>query len=302
MNEAAFVLAVVMGFVLGALGSGGSILTVPGLVYGLGLDPRQAVAMSLPIVALASLAGMTGYWRTRDLDVRWAFTFGLFAMAGAYGGARIGVLLPGAVQLSLLALVSVAAAVSMLRSSVSAGRTSADRQQAPQLSWRAAASAVGVGTLTGLVGIGGGFLIVPVLVLLMHLPMRAAAGTSLLVIAMNGAAGLLGYAGSVSIPWSFVVAFAATSAVGALAGAWAGARASAATLRRAFGILLFVSAATMLFDNVPWRQSAIGAIDLAGRAGVCRDSLRQRAITFLEPEHAPQPAGVPSSTTGRAMP
>ncbi len=109
MNEAAFVLAAAIGLVLGALGGGGSILTVPALVYGLGIDPKQAVAMSLPIVALSSLVGATGYWRTRDLELQWAFMFGLFAMVGAYGGAQIGVLLPGAVQLTMLALVSVAA-------------------------------------------------------------------------------------------------------------------------------------------------------------------------------------------------
>jgi uncharacterized membrane protein YfcA len=271
MHEAAFVLAASIGLVLGALGGGGSILTVPVLVYGLGIDPKQAVAMSLPIVALTSLVAMTSYWRTRDLNLRWAFMFGLFAMAGAYGGARIGVLLPAAVQLTLLALVSVAAGLSMTRSSASAGRPSAVGGEHPRLSWLAALSTVAVGIVTGLVGIGGGFLIVPVLVLLMHLPMRVAVGTSLLVIAMNAAAGLLGYAGSVSIPWSFVLVFAATSAVGALAGAWPGARASAATLQRAFGILLFVMAAAMLFDNVPWRQLAIGTIDLAGRVGVCSD-------------------------------
>ena len=157
--------------------------------------------------------------------------------------------------------------------------------------------------MTGLVGIGGGFLIVPVLVLVMHLPMRVAVGTSLLIIAMNAAAGLLGYAGSVSVPWSFVVVFAATSAVGALAGGWAGAHAPAAVLQRAFGILLFVMAAAMLFDNLPWRQSAIDTIDFANRVGVCSDSLRQRAITYLEPEYAPHPAAaVPSASIGRAAP
>ncbi len=288
MTEAAVVLAAAIGLVLGALGGGGSILTVPALVYGLGIDPKQAVAMSLPIVGLSSLAGATGYWRTGDLELRWAFMFGLFAMIGAYGGAQIGVLLPGAVQLTVLALVSVTAGVSMMRSSASAHPPSVDREERPRLSWVAASSAVAVGMLTGLVGIGGGFVIVPVLILLMHLPMRVAVGTSLLVITMNAAAGLLGYAGSISIPWPFVVVFAAISGVGAVAGAWLGERVSAVSLQRAFGILLFVMAGGILVDNVPWRQPALGTIELAGRVGICSDSLRQRAVTYLDQEHSLQ--------------
>ena len=116
MTAAAFLLAGAIGLLLGALGGGGSILVVPALVYGLAADPKQAVAMSLPIVALSSVAAATSYWRTREVDLRWSLKFGLFAMTGAFLGAKVGVLLPPEVQLTLLALVILAAATSMLRS------------------------------------------------------------------------------------------------------------------------------------------------------------------------------------------
>src|SRR5262245_66061909 len=110
MSVAAILLAAAIGLVLGALGGGGSILVVPALVYGLGADPKQAVAMSLPIVAASSFAAAASYWRTRDVDPRWSLKFGLFAMVGAYLGARAGVLLPAAAQLTLLGIVTIVAA------------------------------------------------------------------------------------------------------------------------------------------------------------------------------------------------
>src|SRR5262245_21235873 len=120
MTAAVVLLAAVIGLVLGALGGGGSMLVVPALVYGLGADPKQAVAMSLPIVALSSFVAAASYWRTGDVEPRWSLKFGLFAMTGAYLGAKAGVLLAPAAQLTLLAIVTIAAATSMLRSRPSA--------------------------------------------------------------------------------------------------------------------------------------------------------------------------------------
>jgi uncharacterized protein len=259
MNEAAFVLAALIGLVLGALGGGGSMLTVPALVYGLSVDPKHAVAMSLPIVGLTSMIGAVSHWRTGDVEPRWALMFGVFAMFGAYGGAKLGVLLPANVQLSVLATVMIAAAVSMLRLNSSLDMETSYSPRHARLSWSASV-AVAIGALTGLVGIGGGFLFVPALVLFVHLPMRIAVGTSLVVITMNAVAGLLGYADSISIPWSFVLVFAATASAGALAGTWLARRTPALALQRAFGILLLVIAGGMLLNNVPWVHSAVGAI------------------------------------------
>lgn len=250
MSAAAFLLAAVIGLLLGALGGGGSILVVPTLVYGLGVDPKQAVAMSLPIVALSSFVAAASYWRTSDVEPRWSLKFGLLAMIGAYLGAKAGVLLPPAAQLTLLAIVTLAAATSMLRSRPSADVSQPLLPKASERSWLAFASAVAIGGLTGLVGIGGGFLFVPVLRLVLRFPMRVAVGTSLVVISMNALAALVGYLGSVSIPWPVVLTFAAMMGTGAVAGAWFGRRLPGIALQRAFAILLFVVGARMLFDHM----------------------------------------------------
>lgn len=251
MSAAAFVLASAIGVLLGALGGGGSILVVPALVYGLGVDPKQAVAMSLPIVASSSFLAAASYWRTRDVEPRWSLKFGLFAMAGAFAGAKAGVLLPPAAQLTLLAVVTIAAALSMLRSRPPADAPPASWPKPSERSWLAFSSAAAIGALTGAVGIGGGFLFVPVLRLVLRFPMRIAVGTSLVVIGMNALAALAGYAGSVSIPWPVVVMFAATMGTGAVVGAWAGRRMPGLVLQRTFAILLLVVAAGMLLDNRP---------------------------------------------------
>ena len=251
MTAAAFLLAAGIGLLLGALGGGGSILVVPALVYGLGADPKQAVAMSLPIVASSAFVAAASYWRTRDVAPRWSLKFGLFAMIGAFAGAKIGVLLPPAAQLTLLAVVTLAAAASMLRSRAPEAASQAPSPRPSGPSWLAFASAAAIGALTGVVGIGGGFLFVPVLRLVLRVPMRVAVGTSLVVISMNALAALAGYAGSVSIPWPVVMMFAATMGTGAVAGAWVGRRLPGIVLQRSFAVLLLVVAAGLLLDNVP---------------------------------------------------
>ena len=110
-------------------------------------------------------------------------------------------------------------------------------------------AALGVGLLTGLMGIGGGFLIVPALVVLLRIPMRRAVGTSLLVIAMNTCAGFIGYRGAVSIPWGFLLVFTGFALAGTLLGLWLGPKMSAVGLRRAFAVFLVVVGAVVLFQN-----------------------------------------------------
>lgn len=258
MTEAGFVLAGLIGITLGALGGGGSILTVPVLVYGLGFGAKQAIAMSLPIVALTSLAGAVSHWRAGHVQIRPALVFGGFAMAGAYGGARIGTIVPAAVQLGLLGLLMLAAGILMLRPEASpvSRLDVATSVGARDSSWLAGLLAIAVGVVTGLVGIGGGFLFVPVLVLLAKVPMHYAVGTSLVVIALNAVAGLAGYVGAVEIPWSFVLLFAATASAGAIGGVAIAHRTRPRVLRQAFGLLLLVVAGAVLFENIPWQLSA----------------------------------------------
>ena len=236
-------LAAAIGLALGLLGGGGSILTVPVLVYVLGYDAKPAIAMSLFIVGVTSLIGAALHWRLGNVRVGMAFTFGLFAMVGAYVGAKLSVLLGGSVQLALLAVVMTAAAASMLRSR---------HEPESVASWRPVlliSVASGVGVLTGLVGIGGGFLVVPALVFLARVPMRQAVGTSLLVIAMNAASGFAGYFGTVNLEWSFLVAFTAAALAGALAGTALIAHVPQSALKRGFAALLFAVGGFVLYRS-----------------------------------------------------
>ena len=237
-------LAVAIGVSLGLLGGGGAILTVPVLVYVLGYAAKPAIAMSLVVVGITSLIGASLHWRLGNVRVGMAITFGLFAMIGAFAGAKLSTLLSGGAQLVLLALIMTAAAVSMLRKA---------RRDAERIgSWRPSLFvpvALGVGVLTGLVGIGGGFLVVPALVLLARVPMRQAVGTSLLVIAMNTAAGFSGYLGTVHLDWTVLAGFTALAVAGALVGTALSTRVPQAALKRGFAVLLLVVGGFVLQRN-----------------------------------------------------
>jgi uncharacterized membrane protein YfcA len=238
--------AFLIGLLLGLLGGGGSVLTVPVFVYLLDIDPKPAIAMSMPVVGTASLVGAVGHWRAGNVDVRSALLFGLVAMAGAFGGARLAVFVSGAVQLALLGVVMLAVATSMLRpASVRESLPARDASTWALL----AGTALGVGLLTGLVGIGGGFLIVPALVLLVGVPMKRAVGTSLLVIAMNSLSGFLGYQGQVAVSWPFIAAFTSVAVVGIVVGTRLVQRVGATALRRGFALFLLAMAAFVLWRN-----------------------------------------------------
>lgn len=250
MTLLGFALAALIGVSLGLLGAGGSILTVPILVYVLGFEAKQAIAMSLVVVGATSLAGALNHWRLGHVRLRLALTFGAVAMLGAYGASHyVARRLSGAEQLSLLGAAMLAAAVSMyLRARRAAG---APERSAPPHRHLGLVAAVGVavGALTGLVGIGGGFLFVPALVLLAGLPMPEAIGTSLCVIALNCVAGFVGYVGQVTLPWGFLAAFTGVAIAGIAGGSYAVRYVSAATLQRIFAVFLVVMGAFILYRN-----------------------------------------------------
>ena len=256
MSLLAYLLAVGIGIVLGALGGGGSILAVPIFVYVLHTDPKVAIAMSLPVVGLTSLAGAGGHWREGHLDLRQALLFGAAAMAGAYLGARLASWVTGGMQLAALAVVMAAAAVSMLRRKRPVIAAESDSVVRTRIISGVTGAAIGV--LTGLLGVGGGFLFVPALVLFGGLPMKQAVGTSLLVIAMSSAAGSLGYIGRVPIDWGIVARFTAAAIAGIAAGVYAVRFVAHRTLQRAFGVFLLVVAGWMLYRNLPALRPASG--------------------------------------------
>ena len=249
MDAVGLLLASVIGLSLGLLGGGGSILTVPIFVYVLGYAAKPAIAMSLPVVGATSLVGAFGHWRAGNVNLRQAFSFGIVAMVGAYAGARLAVLVSGVVQLTLLAVVMLGAAMSMLRQTGSRPAAVGTVDAEPVSRWLVLVVGLGVGMLTGLVGIGGGFLIVPALVLLARLPMKQAVGTSLLVIAMNSASGFAGYLGQVDVPWRFMAMFTVVATGGILAGTYLVRFVSQRALKRAFGVFLLLMSGVMLYQN-----------------------------------------------------
>ena len=244
-------LAALIGLSLGLLGGGGSILTVPVFVYVLGYAAKPAIAMSLPVVGTTSLVGAVRHWREGNVNLRVALLFGVVAMLGSFAGARFAARVRGPLQLLLLGAVMLAAAASMLRRP--RGLRDAEAVDAADASVHVRplvyAVGLGVGFLTGLVGIGGGFLIVPALVVLAHVPMKQAVGTSLVVIAMNSAAGYTGYAGRVHVPWPLVAAFTAVAIVGIVIGTRLVRYVPAAALRRAFAVFLVLLGALVVWQN-----------------------------------------------------
>jgi uncharacterized protein len=227
-------------------GGGGSILTVPVFVYVLGFDPKLAIAISYPIVGVTSLVGAIGHWRAGNVKLSSALLFGVVAMAGAFAGARASGLLDGRTQLAILGFVMAAAATMMLRS--------AARESPEVLVPRAPSPALyliafSVGILTGTIGVGGGFLIVPALVVFGRMPMREAVGTSLLVIAMNCASGYAGHREAHQMPWLYVISFSAVAVVGILTGTRLARYVPQRALKKGFAGLLLVIAILILWQN-----------------------------------------------------
>ncbi len=240
--------AVLVGVALGLFGGGGSILAVPMLVYLAGVPAKAAIAMSLFIVAVTSAVSAIGHARAGRIRWRTGLIFGAAGMAGAYGGGLIGPHLPEALLMGAFAVMMVATAIAMIRSR----RTpvaAEPRRDLPVL--HVIAEGAGVGLVTGLVGAGGGFLVVPALVLLGGLPMGVAVGTSLLVIAMKSLAGLAGYLHSITIDWSLALPVTAAAVAGGLIGGALAGRLRADRLRKAFGWFVLVMGAFVLVQQAP---------------------------------------------------
>ena len=248
-----YALALLIGLSLGVLGGGGSILTVPIFVYVMGFPAKQAIAMSLPVVGVTSFFGAIGHWRAGNFDVRAAALFGSLSVVGAHFGALLAARLSGVVQLSILGVVMLVSAILMLRPRPDEAMPTEHFELSTKrraLSLVAiAAVGLGVGVLTGLVGIGGGFLFVPALVLLGRLSVKTAVGTSLFVIGLSTASGFLSYRGQVDVPWRVIAAFTAIALIGLALGTRVSRRLSPEALRRLFAYFLFLMAAYILYQN-----------------------------------------------------
>ena len=236
-------LALVVGVVLGLLGGGGSILAVPIFLYVFRVPAKSAIAMSLVVVGMSAFVGFVSHWRQGTVNVRIAAAFGALAMTGAFAGARVARFVPASVQLALFAVFALTAAVMMLRDSLRPARahaTAISGSATTVFSVGLGAQAVGVGVLTALIGAGGGFLIVPALVLMGNVPVKEAIGSSLLIIAMNATSGVAGYIGQVTFDWRLVGWFAGIACAGAIIGTRLVRRLPAARIKQAFAIMIIV--------------------------------------------------------------
>ncbi|MCB9856147.1 MAG: sulfite exporter TauE/SafE family protein [Phycisphaerales bacterium] len=243
--------ALVVGLSLGIFGSGGSILTVPVLIYLLHHQDKVAIAESLGIVGAIALVSAIPYAISRLTDWRTAILFAVPGMAGTYLGAWIASYVAGYVQLFVFAGVMLYAAVRMWKRSGAGTKEADDQKPVRRASLMIGMQGLCVGVLTGFVGVGGGFLIVPALVLLGGLSMRRAVATSLVIIALNSSSGFWKYLHvldeiQMSVDWHTIGLFIVIGAVGSLVGKAMNDRINQAALQRGFAIFLVLMAAFIL--------------------------------------------------------
>jgi uncharacterized membrane protein YfcA len=241
---------VIVGFSLGLIGGGGSILAVPLLLYVVGMpDPHQAIGTSALAVAVNAFANLVPHARAGHVRWRPALMFAVAGLVGAFVGSSIGKIVDGHKLLILFALLMLVIAGMMLRGrKADAGVAGVPRLVSP---WRLSAIGLGVGTLAGFYGIGGGFLCVPGLMLATGMPTIAAIGSSLVAVGAFGMTTAVNYAVSGLVEWPIALLFIA----GGIAGGWLGAllakrlSAQRQTLTRVLGCMLVVVAAYMLYRS-----------------------------------------------------
>ncbi|MGX6402882.1 sulfite exporter TauE/SafE family protein [Dermabacter hominis] len=253
MNAVVFaaVIGVGIGLVVGALGAGGGILSVPVLVFVLGMAPHDATGASLVVVGLTAIVALRHPAKQGNVRWREGLTFGAVAIVGAALASRLSLFVPErALMLSFGALLLIVAIVMARRAYTTrleenakergptlAGQPSEPEPHPSRPALVLAASATGL--LTGFFGVGGGFLAVPMLVIALGMPMRAASGTSLLVMIMTSAAALLARIGTPThIDWPSVLIFAAGTVLGGMAGGPLSAKARPSSLTALFAVLL----------------------------------------------------------------
>lgn len=233
----AVLLSMLIGVSLGLLGGGGSILTVPILIYALHVPDKSAIASSLLVVGITS--GIAALQHARVGNVVWkvAGTFAGAGMVGSFLGAQMGAFIPATVLLVVFALVMFGASIAMWRGRKAQPQTASASAHAGLITSLLLGTIVGV--VTGLLGAGGGFLIVPALTLLAGLPMKQSVGTSVVVIALNSFAGFAGQVGHVDIDWQLTALVTGSAIGGSFLGAVLGARVDPAHLRRGFAVFVF---------------------------------------------------------------
>lgn len=268
------VLAVGIGASLGLLGGGGSILTLPILMHVLGMEAKPAIATSLLVVGVTSAAALVPHARAGRVNVRVGLAFATSSMAGAFAGGHLARLVPSDVLLVSFALLMLVTGVAMLR-----GRSASVAQLRSRPRARIFLVGAGVGLLTGLLGAGGGFVIVPALALLCGLSAQEAIGTSLLVVALNSFAGFAGTIGHVTVAFEIAALVTVAAVIGSIGGALAAGRVREAALRHAFAWLVLMTGAFMLWRSAPTAAAlAAAGAAIAGLVQLCRQAAAARRL------------------------
>ncbi|MCV9996336.1 sulfite exporter TauE/SafE family protein [Paeniglutamicibacter sp. ZC-3] len=284
-------LSVLIGLSLGLLGGGGSILTVPILTYVAGMNPKEAIAASLFVVGATSAVSAVDHARKKRVKWRTGLVFGGAGMAGAFGGGLLGGHIPATILMLAFALMMVATSLAMIRGrKVPSSEAHDGELPVPKV----VLEGLVVGLVTGLVGAGGGFLVVPALALLGGLSMPVAVGTSLIVIAMKSFAGLGGYLTTVSLDWALVGGVTTAAILGSFIGARLAGRIPEPSLRKGFGFFVLGMGVFVLFQELPAPANLIlvvTAAALAATATLCWVAvpacpLRRRIASPAKPEDA----------------
>lgn len=264
MEFLALPLGLLVGLSLGVLGAGGSILIVPMLVYVLDLEAKSAITVSLVVVGLVSLGGMVAHWRSGRVRVGTGIAFGLAGILGSLGGSYLNRAVDSNILLLAFAGLMVVAAWTMVRTSEAKPSvptsTSAMRGRAgvfvaarvePAVAAKVAVAGSTVGFITGFFGVGGGFVIVPALSLVLGLTMQEAAGTSLLVIVINVAIALGPRLGGEALPWEIIVLFTVAGLVGAVLGSGIAGKVRSELLTRSFaGLIVMIAIYTVVRSTI----------------------------------------------------
>lgn len=266
MSPLAAILALIMGLTLGLLGGGGSILAVPILVYLVALESKVAIATSLLVVGATSAFALIPHARAGNVVWKTGIVFGSFGMAGAFLGGMVAEYVPDAVLLGGFAVLMFGAGLAMLRKKKVDDTEEHEPAKIPVI----AVEGLVVGVITGLIGAGGGFIIVPALVLMGGLDMKKAVGTSLFIISIKSAAGFAGYMTHVQVEWALAGGFTVASVAGAFLGSIVARKVDASSLKSGFGVFVLVVASVMLTNEIGARVGleAVWPAVLAGVAGL----------------------------------
>ena len=226
-------LALLVGLSLGLLGGGGSVLTVPILVYSAQLEAKEAIGMSLAIVGITTIIGSISHYKNNNINIKLALIFSSFAIPGTFLGSYLGTLISGDMQLLIFAIVMVLAASFMLK-----GRKEIENNDTKINYPLTVLSSFFVGTMTGLIGVGGGFLIVPALMFFTKTDMRKSVGTSLIIISINSFFGFISYLQIIQIKWDILIQFVIASIIGILLGSSLVHKIPQAKLKKGFAVFL----------------------------------------------------------------